>query len=167
MSRTLLLPLVLSFAFLLVALPVVAQTPALAGTYKLLEVDNISPDGTHIHLYGEHPQGLLTLDSVGRYSLQIYRSERPKFAAKDKSKGTPEEYQAAVQGCNTHFGRYSVDPQDHTITFNVEQASFPNWEGTSQRLKYTLDGTRLTYVVATPTSGGNVKGEVVWERLEP
>lgn len=165
-SRTQLL--ILSFALLLVvALPVAAQSAALAGTYKLVEVDNIAPDGTHTHLYGDSPKGLLTLDSGGRYSIQIYRSGRPKFAAKDKSKGTAEEYQAAVQGCNTHFGHYSVDPKDQTITFNVEQASFPNWEGTSQKRKYALDGPRLTYVVDTPTSGGNVKGEVIWERLNP
>jgi hypothetical protein len=159
-------PVVAAFALLIVATPATAQNTALAGTYKLVEVDNVSPDGTHVHLYGDNPHGLLTLDSSGRYSIQIYRSGRPKFAAKDKSKGTPEEYQAAVQGCNTHFGQYSVDEPNHTITFRVEHASFPNWEGASQKRTYTVDGSKFTYVVDTPTSGGgNVKGEVIWQRL--
>ncbi len=142
-----------------------SASSSLVGTYKLAVVDNIQPDGSRVHLYGDDPQGILTLDSNGRYALQIYRQGRPKFAAKDKAKGTPEENQAAIQGCNAHYGRYTVDPQKHTITFQIEHASFPNWEGNSQTRHYQLDGNRLTYVVDTPTTGGNVKGEVVWERL--
>lgn len=153
------------FILLFAAIPAVAQS--LVGSYKLLVVDNVAPDGTRVHLYGDNPQGLLTLDSDGRYSIQIYRSGRPQFAANDKSKGTPEEYKAAVQGCNTHFGRYTTDTQKHTITFNIEHASYPNWEGTTQKRSYQLEGTRLTYIVETPTSGGNAKGEVVWERMAP
>jgi hypothetical protein len=38
---------------------------------------------------------------------------RPRFAAADKSKGTSEEYKAAVQGSNCHFGRSIVNDADH------------------------------------------------------
>ncbi len=154
-------------AVIALSLAAVAQdsSASLAGTYTLLVVDNIKPDGTRIHLYGDDPQGILTLDASGRYALQIYKQGRPKFAANDKAKGSAEENKAAVQGCNTHFGRYTVDPQKHTITFQIEHASFPNWEGTSQTRSFELTDGRLTYVVATPTTGGNARGEVVWQKL--
>ena len=42
-----------------------------------------------MHLYGERPEGLLVLDADGRYSLQIFSADRPRFAAGDKAKGTP------------------------------------------------------------------------------
>ena len=98
--------------------------------------------------------------------MQILRDGRPKFAANDKSKGTPEEYKAAVQGSNSHFGTYTVNETDHTITFHIEHASFPNWEGSERRSPFTLTADEFKYTVPTPTTGGaNVTGEVAWKRV--
>src|SRR5215469_9041656 len=65
--------------------------PSLAGTWTLVAADHELPDGTRAHDYGEHPQGRMMIDENGRYSIQIFRSERPNFAANDKARGTPEE----------------------------------------------------------------------------
>ena len=143
-----------------------AESPTqLAGTWTLVLVDNILPDGSRVHLYGASPQGLLMFDGHGRYALQILRSDRPRFAANDKGKGTPAENQAAVQGSNTHFGTCAVNEVDHTLTFRIEHASFPNWEGTEQKRSFALTGEELTYTVPTPTTGTAATGEVVWRRL--
>jgi hypothetical protein len=138
----------------------------IAGTWTLILVDNVLPDGSRVHLYGDAPQGILTFDGRGRYTLQILRSGRPKFAAGDKSKGTPEENAAAVQGSNAHWGRYSVNDADGTLTFSIDHASFPNWEGTQQKRKFTLAGDRLKYTVPAPTTGAAAIGEVEWQRAE-
>jgi hypothetical protein len=139
--------------------------PKLAGTWTLVSVVNIRADGTRVEPYGEHPAGLLVLDAEGRYSIQIYRDGRPKFAANDKNRGTDDEYRAAVQGCNTHIGRYRVDGD--VLTFRIEHASFPNWEGTEQKRTFSFDGDTLTYVVRTPTNGGAETAEVSWRRTMP
>src|SRR3954453_5975281 len=89
--------------------PIPAAGGSLAGTWTLVAVDNVKPDGSRIQPYGPHPDGLLVLDAGGRYAVHIFRPGRPRFAANDKSQGTPEENRAAVQGTNTHFGRYAVD----------------------------------------------------------
>lgn len=97
------------------------------------------------------PKGLLLIDPMGNYSLQIFKSERPKFDSAEKSMGTPMEFKAAVMGSSTHFGKLSVDPGAGTLTFQVENASFPNWEGQSQKRMYELKGDQLSYrVVARP-----------------
>jgi hypothetical protein len=138
----------------------------LSGTWTLVSVDNILPDGSRVQLYGPNPQGTVSFDANGFYSMQIFRDGRPKFAANDKSKGSPDEYKAAVQGSNAHFGRYTVDEVDHTVTFHIEHASFPNWEGTERKSPFTLMGDVFKYTVANPTTGGaNVTGEVVWRRI--
>jgi len=143
-----------------------ADAPApLVGTWSVVLVDNILPDGTRVALYGPHPEGLLMFDRDGRYSLQLLRADRLKFAGNDKSKGTPEEIKAAVEGSNAHFGHYSVDPDRHTITFRIEHASFPNWDGTVQVRAFSVTGDRLTYTVPSPTTDRSATGEVVWERL--
>jgi hypothetical protein len=105
------------------------------------------------------------LDTSGRYSVQIFRPGRARFAANDKSKGTPEENQATVQGTNSHFGRYAVNEAERLLTFAIEHASFPNWEGTEQKRTYVLEGNELKYTVRTTTTGGSEVGEVTWRRL--
>jgi len=146
-----------------------AQNPSLkdrlVGTWTLVLVDNVKPDGSRVQLYGPDPRGILFFDGSGNYALEILRSGRPKFAANDKSKGTPEENRAAVQGSNSHFGTYTVDEVSHTIAFNIEYASFPNWEGTQQKRSFTLTGDELAYTVPTPTTGGTATGEVRWKKI--
>ena len=138
----------------------------LAGAWILVRADNVAVDGTRTMLYGPDPQGFLTFDDHGRYALQILRVDRPKFASGDKAKGSTEEYRAAVTGSNAHFGRYVVDPAARTLTFHIDHASFPNWEGTVQVRRFTLMGDHLTYVVPVPTSGAGVVGEVEWRRAD-
>jgi hypothetical protein len=141
-----------------------ANKDTIVGTWTLVLVDNVLPDGTRVHLYGDNPQGILTFDAEGRYALQIYRAGRAKFASGDKSKGSPEENSAAVLGSNAHFGRYVANTDEGTIIFLIEHASFPNWEGTGQKRAFTISGDELTYTVPTPTSGGTAIGEVKWKR---
>jgi hypothetical protein len=143
----------------------VPSADALVGTWTLVLVDNVFPDGHRVQLYGPHPQGRLVLDARGRYSLHILRSDRPRFASGDKSQGTAGENRAAVQGANSHFGRYTVNAKEGTLTFHIDHASFPNWEGTAQTRAFTLEGDTLRYAVPVPTSGGPAAvGEVRWRR---
>ena len=165
--KKLFLSLLLAIAFQFVS----AQqnnTVALEGTWILAVVDNILPDGSRIHLYGDNPQGILMFDNQGRYTLQIMSSTRIKFASGDKAKGTEEEYKTAMTGINTHFGKYTVDDADHTITFYIEHASYPNWEGATQKRPYTISETEFKYSVPAPTTGANAgaKGDVVWRRVK-
>jgi hypothetical protein len=146
-----------------------SPTPAnpLVGTWKLAVVDNLLADGSRVHLYGTHPSGLLMFDAEGNYSLQIVSADRPRFAANDKGKGTADEYRSAVQGSNAHFGQYVLNRAEGTITFRIEHASYPNWEGTEQTRSYTLTGDRLKYTVPAPTTGGSAVGDVEWTKAHP
>ncbi|HKH44140.1 MAG TPA: lipocalin-like domain-containing protein [Thermoanaerobaculia bacterium] len=144
--------------------PVRPSPEPFAGTWTLLSVSNVLPDGTRVQPYGPSPQGILMFDAEGRYSLQIFRSGRAGFASNDKSRGTAEEYKATVEGTNSHFGRYSVDEASRVITFQIEHASYPNWEGTEQKRSFTRTGDELRYTVPTTTTGNGAVGEVVWSR---
>ena len=136
---------------------------SLAGTWTLVAADVLHADGTRGRDYGAAPKGLLLIDARGHYSLQIFKAERPRFASGDKATGTPAEYQAAVLGSSTHIGTISVEPAAGTLTFKIESASFPNWEGTEQKRTFELSGDELTYrVPARPD--GNIPISV-WRRL--
>jgi hypothetical protein len=139
------------------------DTAALAGTWRLVAADVEYPDGRRGPDYGASPKGLLIVDADGRYSLQIFKSERVRFGAGDKAKGSEAEFRSAVLGSSTHYGRMRADPVAHTLQFDIEAASFPNWEGTHQVRPYTLEGDELTYRVA-PRGDGGVPISV-WRRV--
>ena len=140
-----------------------AAAPSLVGTWILVAADVQHPDGSRARDYGADPKGLLVIDGQGHYSLQIFKSERPQFASGDKSTGTTAEYQAAVMGSSTHFGTVSIDAADSILTFHIQNASFPNWEGQQQKRNYELKGDELSYRVA-PRPNGDVPISI-WRRL--
>jgi hypothetical protein len=151
-------------AGLLASVPAWADpAPQLAGTWALVAADVVHPNGAREHDYGAAPKGLLMIDPQGRYSLQIFNSERPKFASGDRANGTPAEYAAAVLGTSTHFGTLTVDPAAHTLVFRIDAASFPNQDGTVQKRTYELAGDELSYRVA-PRPNGDVPISV-WRRI--
>ena len=143
-----------------------AQMPAappLEGTWTLAYADVLHADGTRGHDYGDAPKGLLQIDRTGHYSLLIFNTARPKFAAGDKSKGTAEEFRAAALGTSSHFGMVSVDAAAGTLTFRIEGATYPNWENTTQVRKYELNGDLLSYKVP-PRENGDVPVSA-WKRV--
>ena len=103
--------------------------------------------------YGPNPHGLVIFTTDGYYSVQIYRAERVKFSSGDKFKGTPEEYRDASLSMSVHFGRYSVDPIKHTITFSVDRSSVPNVDDTTAVRPYELKGDELSWRVAARPDG--------------
>lgn len=135
----------------------------LAGSWTLVSADVLRADGSRAHDYGETPRGRLQIDSQGRYSLQIYQSERPLYATGDKKTGTAAEYQAAALGTSAHFGIIAIDTDAQTLAFHIESSAFKNWEGSVQQRRYELHGDELSYRVP-PRADGSIPVSV-WRRV--
>src|SRR5206468_12705319 len=97
------------------------QMKDLVGTWSAVSNENSIPEGKKLLPFGPSPVGMLTFDTEGRYSLQICNPDRPKFAG-TRIAGTAEENKAAVQGCNPHWGRYTV--ADGAVVFKIEHALY-------------------------------------------
>ena len=138
----------------------------LAGTWSLVSAYEIQPDGTRTTNYGEHPTGLLMVDGSGRYSIQIFKLGRPMFASGDKTVGRPDEYRAALVGISTHIGKVTIDRSRHQLVFDVEAASFPNWEGKRQVRDFTYQDGVLSYAVPPTASGNGSTAYSVWRRMQ-
>jgi hypothetical protein len=159
--RTVLLTAVLALSSAAAAAQA-AQPSWLAGTWTLTAADRLTPDGSRVRDYGEHPKGRLIIDAQGRYSLQIFKAERARFALGDKRKGSPAEYEAAVLGSSTHYGTIAVDEVAHVLAFTIDGASYPNWEGGRQMRRYALEGDVLSYQVPAAPDGAIAIS--VWRR---
>jgi hypothetical protein len=133
----------------------------LVGTWTFVSSTGKRPDGSPT--WGSNPKGLLIFMENGRFSLQIMRSDRPKYASNNRLKGTPEEHKATVEGTISNFGTYSVDEPNKTVTLRFEASSFPNSEGTEQKRTFTITGDELKYTNPAPTIGGPPT-ELVWRR---
>ena len=129
-------------------------------------------DGTEEPLFGPNPIGSLMISPNGRYSVQIMRVvNRPQFASKNLNTGTPEENKAAIQGMISHFGTYTADENDKSLTLLVEGSSFPNLQGIKQKWQIeniTDDMLTLRLPAATSTNpaAGFVAVEVVWRKVK-
>jgi len=140
-------------ALLAVSVTAMAEDPSIVGTWVLTGADKLLPDGKRVPDYGPNPHGLVIFTADGYYSVQIYRAERLKFASGDKFKGTPEEYKEASLSTSVHYGRYSVDPVKHAITFKIDRSSVPNLDDTTAVRPFELKGDELSWRVAARQDG--------------
>lgn len=147
--------------------PAAAQSAkALVGTWAPSAAVITQPDGSKSEVFGPRPSGMLIFTADGQYALIIRRGELPKLASGSRAKGTADENSAIVAGSIAHYGRYTVEPKDGTVTFHIQASTFPNWDGQTQKRPFTVKGDQLTYRVPAPSvSAGS--GELVWKRVKP
>jgi hypothetical protein len=128
---------------------------SIEGTWTLAFADVLHPDGTRESDYGIKPKGMMHIDSAGRYAIFIFDGSRPLFGSADKKTGTEAEIRAAFLGTSSHYGTVTLDPAAHTLDFHIEGSTYPNWEGTTQRRRFEIDGNTLSYRVP-PRPNGDV-----------
>lgn len=148
-------------SFLLPAIAVLSGNAAaqsmssVAGTYSAVSVP----------AFGDKPYGQLILTQDGRYAIVVTRVGLPKFAGGNRANGSVQEKTSVVDGSIAHFGRYTIDDGGKAITFHIQNATFPNWDGTAQKRALKVKGDELTYTVTAPSAGGP-PNDVVWKRVK-
>ena len=157
--------LVVATVFTMLSVSAWAQTASdLRGTWTLVS-SVTDKDGKKTEQFGHGAKGMMSLDADGNFMLTIIGPDLPKFAANSRAAGTAEENKAVVSKSIGMIGTYSVNPADKTLTFRVESATFPNWNGTEQkRLIVTASKDELKYITPTASSGGI--GTVTWKRAK-
>ena len=136
----------------------------LIGTWSFVSSTGKLADGSPT--WGTDPRGSLILTENGRFSVQIMRNDRPKFASNNRMKGTPEEIKATVEGTISYFGTYEVDEAGKTLTYKIEGSSFSNWNGTDQKRPIvSLTYDELKYSNPAPSIGGPTT-ELMWKRTK-
>ena len=146
-----------------------AQAPAVnpfVGTWKLIAADKILPDGTRVVDYGAEPHGLAIFTADGHYMIDVFRDVRTKFAAKDREKGTFEEYKEAQLGSSCGFGTYSVDTTAGKVTFHIDRSTYPNNDDTTPVRDYELKGETLSWRLS-PRPDGSIPITVVRRMAVP
>lgn len=89
----------------------------------------------------------------------------PKFASKNRTKGTDEENKAAVLGSLAYFGTYTIGEADSSITVKIEASNYPNFAGETQKRVLAFKGDELTVTNPAPSGGGGVATQA-WKRAK-
>jgi|GEM_PF-491012 len=114
------------------------------GTWKFISLTGKNLEGDIFHPYSEDLYGRLMYDSNGNMSVFLMRPNRPKFAAGDIYKGTPEEIKFAFENFDAYYGTYKIDKDKGTVIHHIEGSRFPNWEGSDQIRYYKFSNDTLS-----------------------
>jgi hypothetical protein len=157
----------LSVILMLCARPAVAQEDQLkhdlVGPWKIISSTSQRDDGSTT--WGPNPKGLLIFTDNGRFSLQIMRSDRPKYKSGTRVRASLIENQATTRGTLSFFGTYTVSEPDHTVTFHIDSSTYPNLDDTNQKRQLTLSGDSLKLENVTPSRGTGPTVQI-WERAK-
>jgi hypothetical protein len=138
-------------------------TDQFKGTWTLVSIRYVSPDGSVIEPFGPNAKGMLVFDGR-RFATQVMAASLPKFSSDNRMIGTPQEYEAISHGVVAYFGTYTVNQADRIVTLHIERSSFPNWEGTDQERKFEFVGDELRYTAAHSTANPAEAAELVWKK---
>jgi len=136
----------------------------LVGTWTLVSVVNIRPDGTKFDPTGGKALGLMMYDGNSNFSFLNIRSDIPKLASNNRQKGTTDEYKAVAEGVLSYFGRYSIDEAGKFLIQHVVSSSFPNFNGADRKWSITISGEELTLASQAAAAGGS--NELKWKRVK-
>jgi hypothetical protein len=135
----------------------------LVGAWKFVSSTSQRDDGSAT--WGQNPKGLLIFTDSNRFSLQIMRSDRPRYKSNTRMRGSLIENQATTRGTLSYFGTYAVSEPNRMLTFHIESSSFPNLNDTDQKRVLTLARDDLKLENPTPSRGSGATVQV-WQRVK-
>jgi hypothetical protein len=137
-----------------------------SGIWQLVSFEFRLADGIIIHPMGEGVTGILIYDPSGFMALQLMEPDRPKFKSGDWLRGTPDEVQAAFEGCMAYYGTYEVNAQKTTVVHHVQGCSFPNWVGVDREQFFEFSRDRLTLTtLPTVLASEQAVGVLAFQRM--
>jgi hypothetical protein len=111
--------------------------------------------------YCANSNGITIPDASGHYTVTMSAQDRPKYDVKEpyRLNLSGEQTKSLVNGFVANFGTWSFNEADKKITYHIEGALFPNFEGA------TFDVTVVSLSGDELTLKGPL-GQDVWRRLK-
>ena len=116
------------------ALPASAQSlkEQLAGTWMLTAGTEQHPDGKKVTPWSE---GRLMLDANGNLAFFLIGRDRPK---------TGNDPRVPVGPAVAYYGTYSVNEAEKSLTWKIERALWPGFDGGERKQSVALTGDTMT-----------------------
>lgn len=121
---------------------------AVAGAWRLKSFVFTDAAGDEHHPLGTSPTGSLLITPDGYLSLVFVAGDRAPFAGPDLLAGSAGEKAAAAASYVSFGGPCRIDGDQVVVA--VEHSFFPNWTGSEQRRRFSLEGDTLTLATVAP-----------------
>jgi len=151
---------IIGLALVALVIGIAEPTPAvsengkdLVGTWRLISAIT-DRHGRKSDIFGANTNCMQIFDTNGRYVLVFISSNLPKFASNNRATGTADENKAVIVGSLAHFGTYVVDEADKSFTFQIDSATFPNWESKNLKRSFVITGDELQFTDPHASAGG-------------
>ena len=135
----------------------------LIGTWRLVSWYNNTQDGERIYPLGTEAKGYISYSREGFVFVHVMAANRPLFALNDPFGGSLKEDSSAMKSHISYAGSYEY--RGRNVTNRVTVSSCPNWVGTEQIRKVSLDKNRLVLIADGARFQGNVAtAHILWDR---
>ena len=136
----------------------------LVGTWTLVSLDQVRPDGSKLKQFGTNPKGINVFDTNGRFFVMVASADNSQIASNGRSQTNSEEDGLIVESI-AYYGTYTVNEEVTVISLHLDASTFPNQVGTDQKRTITsLTADELKY--SSPGSISGVQIHQVWKRAQ-
>jgi hypothetical protein len=135
----------------------------LVGAWHLASIKMVRVDGSKYQLFNPDAKGIIIFEGGGHYSLQITRMAPPVSSTVVAAEGSQDDFEGTI----AHFGTYTVNDKDRSITFRIESSSVPEWNGTAFKRSFAVLGNRFAWFNPNPTTDPDTtdsRSDPVWKR---
>jgi hypothetical protein len=131
----------------------------LIGAWTLESIYNQRGNAPKVEPWGAGVKGSLMLSPTGRFSLLLVAANRDDSASKNP--------RIPVGQTLGYFGTYTIDEAAKTLTYHIEGATFPRWDGKDRKETIeSISATDLTLMTERVQDRvlGSIVGHQTWKR---
>lgn len=136
----------------------------LKGTsWALVEYKSESKDGDVLYPLGEDALGTIIFTEEGHTAVQIMANDRTQVLNQEAlaKYNTKVEKEMGQLGYHAYTGPFTIDEEESILTTHVELSLIPDYVGSKQARKASLDGDTLKL-----SNVQHSERKLVWKRIK-
>ena len=136
----------------------------LKGTsWALVEYKSESKDGDVLYPLGEDALGTIIFTEEGHTAVQIMANDRTQVLSQEAlaKYNTEVEKKMGQLGYHAYTGPFTIDEEESILTTHVELSLIPDYVGSKQARKASLDGDTLKL-----SNVQHPERKLVWKRIK-
>lgn len=140
-----------------------SMTDQLKGTsWRLVEYQSESKDGDVLYPLGEDALGTIIFTEAGHTAVQIMTKDRSQPLSEEKLEkyNTEVEKEMGRLGYHAYTGPFTIDEEENILTTHVQISLIPDYVGSKQARKATLEGDMLKL-----SNVQHPERRLVWKRI--
>lgn len=140
-----------------------SMTDQLKGTsWRLVEYQSESKDGDVLYPLGEDALGTIIFTEAGHTAVQIMTKDRSQPLSEEKLEkyNTEVEKEMGRLGYHAYTGPFTIDEEENILTTHVQISLIPDYVGSKQARKATLEGNILKL-----SNVQHPERRLVWKRI--